>query len=80
MVDGEWDVDPVEAAAVSRANLGSAGGPAADGVGTEWEESEDSALRARRGSRNKRGSAGRAGGWAGEVFCRRGSLGGPSDF
>lgn len=68
---GERDVDPAEAAAVSRANLGSAGGPEEAGAGMEWVESEiwaDSAARARRGSRAKRGSAGRAGALAVEAF------------
>lgn len=76
-------MDPADAAAVSRANLGSAGGPEEDGAGMEWAESEiwaDSAARARRGSRAKRGSAGRAGTLAAEAFWRRGSSGGPSDF
>lgn len=68
---GEREVDPGDAAADSRANLGSAGGPEEDGVDAEWAESEcrdDSAARARRGSRAKRGSAGRAGTLAGEAF------------
>lgn len=69
-------MDPAEAAAVSRANLGSAGGPEADEAGMEWESDSE---RARRGSRAKRGSAGRAGALAVEAFWRRGSLG-PSDF
>lgn len=76
-------MDPVEAAAVSRANLGSTGGPEEVGAGMEWVESEicgDSEARASRGSRARRGSAGRAGALAGEAFWRRGSLGGPSDF
>lgn len=82
-VGGEWEVDPAEAVAANRANLGSAGGPDEDVAGMEWVESEigpDSAPRARRGSRAKRGSAGRAGALAGEAFWRRGSIGGVSDF
>lgn len=71
-------MDPAEAAAAIRANLGSAGGPEEDVGGTEWES--DSAVRARRGSRAKRGSAGRAKGLAAGAFWRRGSLGGPSGF
>lgn len=75
-------MDPVEAAAAIRANLGSAGGPEEGAAGMEWESEicPDSAARARRGSRAKRGSAGRARGLAAEAFWRRGSLGGPSDF
>lgn len=80
---GEREVDPADEAAVSRANLGSAGGPELDGAGTEWVESDiwaDSVARANRGSRAKRGSAGRARPLAGGTFWRRGSLGGQSDF
>jgi len=79
-VGGEREEGPTEAGGAIRANLGSAGGPADDRVGTGWAESPESVARARRGSRAKRGSAGRAGALTGGAFWRRGSLGGPSDF